>query len=1016
MFNRMWLSQKIEKVPVILSTLIIISSVVPLHAQTKITLPQQISVREINPDQSDMDAGSPNRASGGRVNGLANVPGSSTVFYAASEWGGLFKTTDAGQNWFHLSRHVPTATWDVEIDLTDQNLVYATSLYDGQVNSEAGINVSKDGGKSWSHPATPIPSTGFCQPDIWGIDIRVMEPAAFGISVDPDSAGTVYVGTNCGLAISADSGVTWSIVDPTPLDPADDVWDVAVHDNGIIDVCGDDGHMRSTDGGITWTPSGGPLLGGGRCSIAISPHEANVIFVTQGQDVHESDDGGATWTPLGTPDRRRQGRVPFVVTNPRSANTFDLWFGDVSLFRGACTSNPAGGGLRCPMAVVGNPQPNPPAGWSGPFTRTAGAHDDVGDLAFDPTRTDNDACPILFSNDGGVYLNTTSTDPNCHTPTWEQPNKTPHALWLWDMTGVDQAGSNAEDLYFGTQDNGAFGTRNAGVFQPTWTNPMCCDGFDTAADTNQVLFTICCSSGASRLRLASPGMISPVTVQPNSHPNDGLLPTFNFTSSIAQFANAQYAVITQNCPLVFLPDGIDNDGDGNVDELDETRGCRGLNGGDGGLFITTNVANNTINWTELGNATEPAAAMCGVKAAVSGNNNTPSFFVQTGGCRGVTLDQVWVFTGTNPASNWQQINPPSGVGGFGIFTVDPDNPNRLFASHLQNGPNGTQIPQMVFSSDGGATWISLPQLDTLMTANGVFKYDTQTGPGPSNSYWRLGYPQPTLVAFHPTEDNILIAGGADSGVFFSVDGGTTWKLATNPTDPNRPIRRAWYDRFNPVWYDRFNPAVIGGFKPLTTKPHIPRPRYAYFDEEPNSEGNITVFVGTQGRGVWKLNFNTVLPSPWEKCQAFPWICTKVEMLDEIIKLNCDVRGCIKLDPIPKNCLLKYGTCPGCQPGQLCPPFYHIFIEGHQNIWTVDLFDKIGNQVPHEKFRTPKGLVFSFRPTKKDYIEGQLADYFLTFEMGDKGKPGIDYQLKTYLKVSPSHYKPNALDKLERSVQ
>ena len=66
-----------------------------------------------------------------------------------------------------------------------------------------------------------------------------------------------------------------------------------------------------------------------------------MLFGVTGVRIFESDDGGVTWpfefnvTPIA------QGRIPFVVTNQRSNvggnNVFDLWYGDVSLFRAGCT-------------------------------------------------------------------------------------------------------------------------------------------------------------------------------------------------------------------------------------------------------------------------------------------------------------------------------------------------------------------------------------------------------------------------------------------------------------------------------------------------------------------------------------------------------------------------------------------------------------------------------------------------------------------------------------------------------
>jgi hypothetical protein len=241
---------------------------------------QDVDIEDINPDRSNF--GTSQGASGGRVNGLASVTGNNQIFYAASEWGGLFKTTDGGLTWFRLDRHLPTVTWDVEVDPIDTNRVYATSFYDGRVNSLAGINVSQDGGETWIHPQVATPPN--CPP------IRNEELYAFGISVDPRNPTNVYIGHTCGLAISNDRGVTWRVVDPTPsMNIADStIADVIVHydENGdqIIDICGVDGHLRSMDGGSSWTRgiSLSPLPSGFPCSIAVSPDEPYVLLATVG--------------------------------------------------------------------------------------------------------------------------------------------------------------------------------------------------------------------------------------------------------------------------------------------------------------------------------------------------------------------------------------------------------------------------------------------------------------------------------------------------------------------------------------------------------------------------------------------------------------------------------------------------------------------------------------------------------------------------------------------------------------
>ncbi len=444
---------------------------------------------------------------------------------------------------------------------------------------------------------------------------------------------------------------------------------------------------------------------------------------------------------------------------------------------------------------------SPPAGWAGPYTRSVGGHDDVGDIVFD-TATSVDACPTIFSCDGGVYYNTKNTSPGCHTPAWEQPNTTPHALWLWTLAGNDNATATSEDLYFGNQDNGTFGATDGGANPPSWNNNKCCDGFDFAVDNSNALYTVCCGGGtnrANRMYLGGPGLGGDPEV--NTYPADGLLPGFRFPDIIDNFGQDQFVVITRNC--TFSGPNAQNF-------------CSGTNNGDGGIYITTDVTTNPIVWTELGNATEPptgGGGACAVKASLDGG--TPTFYVQAGGCDGRGNDSLWRFDGTNPAGSWTQIFLPAG--GMGIFDVDPNDPEKLFIS------NNTNPPQMLLSVDGGATWDNLPGLDDLMTGSGDYLLVNSLGPnGPSTFQ---GYPQPSLAAFDPEDENIMAAGGRDSGVFLSTDGGDEWTLISDPDS-------------------------TGG-----STPHLPQPWYAYFDHESPGGRDISLYVGTRGRGVWRVEFD-----------------------------------------------------------------------------------------------------------------------------------------------------------------
>lgn len=730
-----------------------------------------VTVRDISPDRSTNT--DPDAASGGRVNGIGVDRVTPGRLYAASEFGGLWRSNDNGVTWAHLDGHVPTVTSDVEVDPSNSNRLYATSLFDGRVNSRSGINVSTDAGATWTHPPSATPPAGFCDSDA-----RRTEPAAFGIAIDPANPSRVFVGTNCGLAASTDAGATWTFIDPTPGDTAGDVVDVVVHHGGIIDVCGDDGHLRSTNGGTTWTTSATAPLAGGQCSLAVSPDEDYVIFAVVGTSIFESDDAGQNWPATATyANPTPQGRVPFIATNQRAGATYDLWFGDVSLFRGTCTTpaTPAqGGAARC----------NASTAWAGPFTRSAGAHDDSGDIAFAPGAA-SDACPVLFASDGGVFRNTLAASPGCHTPAWAQPTITPHALWNYTFAGVSRPGAATEHLYFGNQDNGTFGATNGGSTPVTWNNERCCDGFDAIGDATRGLTTVCCFGGgrATRLFLSGTGLTG-ATAEIGTYP-PGNMKSFQQLEGFATFGPDDYIVTTTT-----------------------------------GIFVTFDVGATGAglpSWTAVG--TSPPANACGLQVVSTGG--TPVFFAKEGGCDGDRGGRLMRHTGTGTTGAWQVVPPPPGGGTFGVFAVDPGNAQRIIASRIGGG----QPARMFLTTNGGAVWNALPALDTLMTGGGVFKYDTLTGPTAFSG--RNGYPQPTLVAFDPTDPDIVVAGAADAGVFLSTNGGTRWQLVTDPIAPG-----------------------------VSGTPHVPRPYYAHFDHDPPG-GDINLYLGTRGRGAWRLTFKKV---------------------------------------------------------------------------------------------------------------------------------------------------------------
>ena len=321
---------------------------------------------------SSLDAGDPDGASGGRVNGLGASRQRPGTFYAASEWGGLFRSTDSGQRgrmWRATCPPRPGTSRSIRANVEPRvrHLVLRRprrepGRHQRQHRRRRHLDASGDGDAAGRTSAAESPAHRA---------VGVRHRASIRANAD-----RVFVGTNCGLAISTDNGATWTFVDPTPGERADrrvgrrrpprrHHRPVRRRRPSALDR-----RRRHLD-----TPRPLPLPGG-RCSIAASPDEAYVLFAAVGTTIFETDDGGATW-PARTPIRRRRAASRSSPPTSGTRAGFDLWFGDVRLHRGTCTTpNPAaaGGAQRCTAS----------AAWAGPFTRSVGGHDDTADIVFAP--------------------------------------------------------------------------------------------------------------------------------------------------------------------------------------------------------------------------------------------------------------------------------------------------------------------------------------------------------------------------------------------------------------------------------------------------------------------------------------------------------------------------------------------------------------------------------------------------------------------------------------------------------
>ncbi|MFQ6105393.1 MAG: T9SS type A sorting domain-containing protein [Candidatus Glassbacteria bacterium] len=213
--------------------------------------------------------------------------GTDTLFVASVD--GLFKSTDAGENW---GVSIPGIATDVLIDPDSPNIVYcAMGKPDGDPAN--GIYKSTDGGRTWVRKTTGLPS-----PQEMG---RVMLALAAN-SHDNQwiYANLSYVYTPLGVYRSTDGAETWS---NTGFDWAGDCYKNATIADPLDSLTAYTGGLelyKTTDGGSTWTeltqwwegitPYDQQLMAWG--------NDLTSLYNVSDRGIFKSTDGGWNWIDL----------------------------------------------------------------------------------------------------------------------------------------------------------------------------------------------------------------------------------------------------------------------------------------------------------------------------------------------------------------------------------------------------------------------------------------------------------------------------------------------------------------------------------------------------------------------------------------------------------------------------------------------------------------------------------------------------------------------------------------------
>jgi photosystem II stability/assembly factor-like uncharacterized protein len=157
----------------------------------------------------------------------------STIVYAGTSEGDIFKSTDTGLSWL-VSKRADARITDIEIDPEDSRVVYAGAYGDG-------IWKTMDGGNTWVRIRDQLKEFQNAR--------RVL-----GLRVDRQDPELLYLVSEYGILRSRDRGETWEALALTSQPNAVDItgFDVNPRNSEEITYVTENTLMTSSDRGVTW--------------------------------------------------------------------------------------------------------------------------------------------------------------------------------------------------------------------------------------------------------------------------------------------------------------------------------------------------------------------------------------------------------------------------------------------------------------------------------------------------------------------------------------------------------------------------------------------------------------------------------------------------------------------------------------------------------------------------------------------------------------------------------------------
>ncbi len=394
----------------------------------------------------------------GRANRLAFHPTDANTLFLATASGGLWKTTNAGTNWYPLTDGIPNLCMSgVAVHPSNGNIIY---ILTGDADAggggnnppvgkySSGVLKSYDGGLNWTYTGLQWSET--------------QNYLAYKLVIHPTNPEVLLVVTNKGIFRTSDGGANWVSsntgfyfcdIEFKPGDPS--IMYTAGHYN---DGTGDVNLYKSTDHGVSFSVSSTIASHYGsnnlnRVALAVSPANANYVYALVGpaagagvfRGIYRSTNQGVSFT-LRTQTPNILGRA-MAGDDDEHQSTYDLCM----VISPTNINTIATGGIRLWTSINGG---TTMVAHNENVSTSNYYHGDLHDLIYHPLNNNL----LYMIGDGGIYKSTDDGD------SWNDANGTGLQITQYYKIGTDVSNViNSQNIMIGgNQDNGTNKRGSAG--------------------------------------------------------------------------------------------------------------------------------------------------------------------------------------------------------------------------------------------------------------------------------------------------------------------------------------------------------------------------------------------------------------------------------------------------------------------------------------------------------------------------------------------------------------------------